>query len=180
MDFQLDEAIAILERTPAVVFALLKGASDELLNSREGDGTFSPIDVLGHFIHGEQTDWLPRTRIILESGEAQMFEPFDMSGHEAVIHGKSGNQLLVAFAALRKQNLKALRQLNLDEAKLDRTGMHPALGRVTLRNMLASWVVHDLSHTAQIARIMARQYGDNVGPWRPRMTILVHPERAVR
>ena len=172
MEFRLDEAVAVLERTPAVVFALLKDAPDVWLNSRDGEGTFSPMDVLGHFIHGEHTDWLPRTRIILESGEAQTFEPFDMSGHEAVIQGKPVNELLVTFAALRKQNLKALRRLNLDQAKLDRTGMHPALGRVTLRNMLASWVVHDLSHTAQIVRIMARQYGDAVGPWRPRMSIL--------
>ena len=172
MEFRLDEAVAVLERTPAVVSALLRGVPDVWLNSRDGDGTFSAIDVLGHFIHGEHTDWLPRTRIILKSGEAETFEPFDMSGHEAVIQGKPANELLDTFAILRKQNLEALRQLNLDEAKLDRTGMHPALGRVTLRNMLASWVVHDLGHTAQIVRIMARQYSDNVGPWRPRMSIL--------
>ncbi len=172
MVFRLDEAVAILERTPAVVSALLRGAPDVWLKSRDGDGTYSAMDVLGHFIHGEHTDWLPRTRIILESGEAQTFEPFDMSGHEAVIKGKSPNELLDTFAMLRKQNLEALRQLNLDEAKLNRTGMHPALGPVTLRNMLASWVVHDLSHTSQIVRTMARQYSDVVGPWRPRMTIL--------
>ncbi len=168
----MNEAVAVLERTPAVMSALLRGAPEVWLTSREGDGTFSAMDVLGHFIHGEHTDWLPRTRIILESGEAKPFEPFDMSGHEAVIQGKSANELLDTFATLRKQNLEALRQLNLDDAKLDRTGTHPALGRVTLRNMLASWVVHDLGHTAQIVRIMARQYGDQVGPWRERMTIL--------
>ncbi|MEP6872553.1 MAG: DinB family protein, partial [Anaerolineaceae bacterium] len=135
-------------------------------------GTYSAMDVLGHFIHGEQTDWMPRTQIILESGEARPFEPFDMQGHEAVIRGKSASELLDTFAVLRKQNLTALRELNLDDAKMDRTGMHPALGRVTLRNMLAAWVVHDLGHTSQITRIMARQYADAVGPWRPRMTFL--------
>lgn len=168
----MNEAVAVLERTPAVMSALLRGVSEVWLTSREGEGTYSAMDVLGHFIHGEQTDWLPRTRIILESGETKTFEPFDMSGHEAVIQGKSANELLDTFTTLREQNLEALRQLNLDEAKLDRTGTHPALGRVTLRNMLASWVVHDMGHTAQIVRIMARQYGDQVGPWRDRMTIL--------
>ena len=168
----MNEAVAVLERTPAVMSALLRGAPDVWLTSRDGEGTFSAMDVLGHFIHGEHTDWLPRTRIILESGEAKPFEPFDMSGHEAVIQGKSANELLDKFATLRKQNLEALRQLNLDDAKLDRTGTHPALGRVTLRNMLASWVVHDLGHTAQIVRIMARQYSEEVGPWRDLMTIL--------
>jgi hypothetical protein len=171
MSFCLDEAIEILSRTPAVLSTMLNGLPEEWSHCREGDGTFSPHEVIGHLIFGEQTDWIPRSRIILESGESTPFEPFDRWGHEAFTPSRSTDDLLREFATLRARSLDELRRMKLDESALDQTGVHPSLGRVTLREMLASWVVHDFGHIAQIVRVMAKRHRDDVGPWR-KMTIL--------
>lgn len=172
MEFHLEEGLEILERTPATLSALLSGVSDAWLNCREGPGTFSPVDVIGHLICGEQVDWIPRARIILECGESRPFDPFDRVGFEPIIQGKTIASLLDTFAALRQQNLATLGDLRLDAAALDRTGIHPALGRVTMRQLLAAWAVHDLGHIRQIVRVMAGRYAAAVGPWRPYLTIL--------
>lgn len=169
MDFQLAEAIEILERTPATVSALLNGLSNPWLHASEGPGAFSPIDVLGHLIYGEQTDWIPRARIIVESGEARPFDPFDRRGFLSIIEGQDVGELLAQFANLRKQNLAELQRLSPD---LDLAGTHPALGRVTMRQLLASWVVHDLGHIAQITRVLANQYREAVGPWREYLSVV--------
>jgi hypothetical protein len=174
MDFQLDRAIEVLTSTPAAVDSLLRGKSDGWLNCRLGEGTFSPTDVLGHLIYGEIADWIPRAQQILEGRGDTPFEPFDRRGHEPLIAGKPAGELLDWFADLRRGNIKILRSLELDERKLDMPGTHPDpnLGRVTLRNLLATWVVHDLGHIAQIMRVMSGEYRDAVGPWRAYLTIL--------
>jgi hypothetical protein len=169
------EAFAVLERTPAALRGLLDGLPDAWLLSNEGPDTFSPRDVVGHLIHGEETDWVPRLRIILEHGEAVPFTPFDRFAFRTASVGKSTDALLERFAALRDENLRQLRTVTLDEAALARTGTHPALGRVTLAQLLAAWVVHDLGHLKQVARVMAGQYRDAVGPWREYLTILDRP-----
>ena len=133
------------------------------------------MDVLGHLIYGEQVDWIPRIRIILEHGEARPFDPFDRVGFEHLIAGKTIEELLNTFAVLRQESLQELSALKLEPAMLSRTGTHPALGQVTLGQLLAAWVVHDLGHLAQIERVMARQYRDAVGPWREYLPILDVP-----
>jgi uncharacterized damage-inducible protein DinB len=172
MQFDLEEAIGMLGRTPAVLTALLSDIPDAWLHNREGEGTFSAHDVLGHLIFGEQTDWIPRTRIILESGEARPFEPFDRRGHESVIAGRPVDELLQQFSTLRVANLETLRGFRLDERAIGATGMHPALGRVTLRELLATWVAHDLSHIGQMVRVMGKRYREDVGPWREYLRIM--------
>jgi hypothetical protein len=172
MPFTLDEGVVILTRTPAVLEALLSDLPETLLHSREGEGTFSPFDVLGHLIHGEKTDWIPRARIILEHGESKPFEPFDRRGHETHITSRPVTELLAEFAALRSANLATLRDLQLTPHQLDATGMHPDLGRVTLAQLLATWTTHDLGHLSQIVRVLARRNTSAVGPWRAYLSIL--------
>lgn len=172
MRFQISEAVEVLERTPAVMDALLRGKSSVWLNCRMDAAAFSPIDVLGHLIFGEMTDWIPRTLIILESQKSRPFDPFDRYGFAPIIQGKSIDELLGQFAELRGKSLEALHSLALDDEKLDLPGMHPELGEVTLRELLASWVVHDLGHIAQLMRIMANEYRDEVGPWRAYVSII--------
>jgi DinB superfamily len=172
MDVHLEDAKALLARTPAVLSELMNGMPHAWLDCREGPKTFSPIDVLGHLIYGEQVDWIPRARIILEQGESRPFDPFDRVGFEDLIAGKSVEELLSMFATLRNQSLKDLSSLKLQPAMLARKGTHPALGQVTLGQLLAAWVVHDLGHLAQIERVMARQYREAVGPWRVYLPIL--------
>jgi len=171
-EFEIDRAVEVLQQTPAVIDAMLRGKSAEWLNARIAPDTFSPIDVLGHLIFGELTDWIPRARIILEHGESRAFDPFDRFGFDALIEGKPVDALLDEFARLRRETLSALAALNLDRAKMELTGTHPGLGRVTLANLLAAWVVHDLGHIAQITRIMANEYKAAVGPWTAYMSIL--------
>lgn len=175
MEIHLEDATALLARTPGVLSGLLSGIPQAWLDCREGPKTFSPIDVVGHLIYGEQVDWLPRIQIILEQGETRPFEPFDRVGFAGLIAGKSVGELLNTFKNLRNQSLKDLSALKLQPAMLARTGTHPALGRVTLGQLLAAWVVHDLGHLAQIERVMARQYRDAVGPWREYLPILDVP-----
>ncbi|HEV2690726.1 MAG TPA: DinB family protein [Bryobacteraceae bacterium] len=172
MRFQIPEAIAILERTPRVVDALLRDQSSAWLDARIDPASFSPIDVLGHLIFGEITDWIPRVRIILECQQSRAFDPFDRRGFAPLIEGKPVDELLRQFAALRDKNIEALHTFALDDAKLDLPGTHPELGSVTLRQLLATWVVHDLNHIAQLMRILSNQYRDEVGPWRAYLSIL--------
>jgi len=172
MELQVAQAIEILERTPQALTGLLQGVSDPWLNAREGPETFSPIDVLGHLIYGEEADWIPRARIILEHGQARPFDPFDRRGFRSIVAGQSVDALLNQFAALRAENLGTLRGFHLDRERLDFAGTHPALGRVTLRQLIATWVAHDLGHIAQIVRVMAKQYGEAVGPWREYLSIV--------
>jgi hypothetical protein len=168
----MDEAVAILGRTPATLDALLRGLPDGWIAATEGDGTWNPFDVIGHLIHGEQTDWIPRARIIIEHGETRAFDTFDRFAQFAASKGKTLAGLLDQFAALRQSSLRELAALRLSEADLDRRGRHPELGPVTLRQLLATWVAHDLDHLAQISRVMARQYTDEVGPWRAYLRII--------
>src|SRR5438105_1634175 len=175
MDLEPREAIAVLERTPAVLQALLGGLSEGWIAADEGPDTFSARDVVGHLIHGEETDWVPRLRIILAHGEAVPFTPFDRFAFRATCAGRPMPDLLDRFARLRGANLEEVRRLDLGTGTLGRTGTHPALGRVTLAQLLAAWVVHDLGHLKQVARVMARQYRDAVGPWRAYLTVLDRP-----
>jgi DinB superfamily len=172
MQFHLDEGIEVLAQTPAVLNALLRGKSAVWLNARKAPGSFSAIDVLGHLIHGELTDWIPRLRIMLEHGDTVSFVPFDRFAFQELIAGKSVDNLLDEFAMLRLQGLDGLKELGVCEEQFELRGMHPELGPVTLGNHLANWVVHDLGHIAQIVKTMAGEYRDAVGPWRAYTSIL--------
>lgn len=162
----------MLERTPATLRAMLGGVSDFWGRSSYGEGTFSPFDVVGHLIEGEKHDWMVRARWILEHGESRAFVPFDRYAMYEACRGRSMAELLDEFAALRAENLRDLRAMNLSAEQLARRGLHPELGAVTLSQLLATWVVHDLGHTHQIAKAMAYQYRDEVGPWVAYLTIL--------
>jgi len=175
MDFDLDLAQDVLARTPAALQALLGGIADPWARGTEGPETFSPFDVVGHLIDGEETDWVPRARLILDRGEAR-FEPYDRFRHQARNAGRSLSSLLDEFARLRAGNLALLRSWKLTAALLDLTGRHPIFGPVTLRQLLAAWVVHDLGHVAQATRVMAKQYKEAVGPWVPFMPVLTDHE----
>jgi len=170
--FALDDAMAVLSCTPRAIDALLRDLPETWVNANEGDDTWSPFDVVGHLIHGERTDWLPRVRIILEHGEAVPFDPFDRYAQFAASQGRTLASLLDEFAAARAENLRQLAALRLTDADLDRRGRHPELGVVTLRQLLATWVAHDLDHVVQISRVLARQYSDEVGPWRAYLRII--------
>jgi hypothetical protein len=170
--FVMEEGVAILARTPTTLDALLRSLPDGWIAAHEGGDTWSPFDVVGHLIHGERTDWIPRTRIILEHGETKPFEKFDRLAQFRESEGRSLASLLDEFAALRRDNLKALQSMHLTGTDLDRRGRHPELGVVTLRQLLATWVAHDLDHNAQISRVLARQYSDQVGPWRAYLRII--------
>jgi hypothetical protein len=166
------EALAVLERTPATLAAWLRGLPAVWLTADEGPETFSPREVVGHLIHGERADWIPRARIILEQGEGRPFEPYDRFAQRREMAGKTTEELLDEFAALRSRNLATVRGWNLSDPQLERTGRHPDLGVVTLRQLLATWVAHDLEHLGQIARVMAKRYRDDVGPWRRYLPLL--------
>ncbi len=168
----LPESIAVLERTPAVLRAQLEGLPDCWTTCNEGPKTWSAYDVVGHLIHGERADWIPRMRIVLEHGTARAFDPFDRFAQERESTGKSLVDLLDEFAHLRRGTIADLRAAKLDDSDFDRRGMHPALGEVTLGNLIATWVVHDLGHIAQIARVMAKRYAADVGPWREYLPVL--------
>jgi hypothetical protein len=170
--FGVGSAIEILERTPATLRGMLSGLGQEWVHGNCGADTFSPFDVVGHLIHGERTDWMPRVRRILAEGERTPFEPFDRFAQYLESEGKTIEELLVEFERLRAENVASLRALRLGEAQLDLAGRHPALGRVTLRQLLATWVVHDLNHVKQIAKAIAWQYRDEVGAWREYLPIL--------
>ena len=170
--FSIDEAVALLAHTPPTLDAMLRGLPDTWLAANEGDKTWSPFDVVGHLIHGERTDWIPRARIILEHGEARAFDKFDRFAQFAASKDRPLSDLLDEFASLRRQNLEDLNAMKLTAGDLDRRGRHPELGVVTLRQLLSTWVAHDLDHIAQISRVLARQYADEVGPWRADLRII--------
>lgn len=172
MNFSLTEGIAVLERTPRVLRALLQDIPAAWTEGNEGADTWSPYVVVGHLIHGERADWIPRARIILAQGEHRRFQPFDRLAQFRESEGKSLAALLDEFADLRQQSLATLRQWNLTDEQLALEGEHPAFGAVTLTQLLSTWVAHDLSHLTQITRVMAKQYRDAVGPWRQYLSVM--------
>lgn len=172
MDFDLNHGLAVLERTPATFRGLLAGLPEVWTAPNEGPETFSAFDNLGHLIHGERADWIPRAQIILAQAADRRFVPYDRFAQVRESAGKTVAQLLDEFASLRAANLVTLRGWGLTEAQLALQGEHPAFGVVTLRQLLATWVAHDLGHLAQTARVMAKQYRDAVGPWRAYLPIM--------
>ncbi len=161
----IDETIALLTRTPAALDALLRGLPDDWTLRNEGEGTWTAVEIVGHLIHGERTDWMPRTRHLLQFGDSRPFEPFDRLGHVTESATRSLDELLDELARLRAASLGELRALNLQPSDLERRGLHPSLGAVTLSHLLATWAAHDLSHLHQLSRVMAHQYREAVGPW---------------
>jgi len=172
MEHDLDNTMVLLARTPAALDALLRDLPESWTSPSEGGESWSAFDVVGHLIHGERTDWMARARMILQFGETKTFVPFDRRAQFRESEGKSLGQLLDEFARLRSENLRELRGLNLQPADFERRGRHPALGTVTLSQLLATWVVHDLTHLHQISRIMAYQYREAVGPWSKYLGVL--------
>jgi hypothetical protein len=172
MEFQLEHAVEILVQTPGTLLSLVGGLSDSWILSNQGPDTWSPFDVVGHLIHGEETDWIPRIKIILEHGETRVFTPFDRFAFFRASKGKTLPELLEKFKKLRKENLRVLEELKLEPRHFGLKGTHPEFGPVTLGQLIATWVVHDLSHIEQIVRTMARQYQTAVGPWRAYLSIL--------
>ena len=172
MQFRFDEALPVLSRTPGVLRGWLAGLPEPWVAATEGPGTWSPYDVVGHLIHGERTDWIPRTEHILRHGDAVPFPTFDREAMFDASRGRSLGELLDAFEALRRESLARLETLHLTEADLARRGLHPQLGPVTLGQHLATWVAHDMTHVSQIVRTMARQYTEAVGPWVAYLSVL--------
>lgn len=172
MEQDLQQTMSLLTRTPAALNALLRDLPDAWTMRNEGDNYWSAFEVVGHLIHGDRTDWMTRAKIILQLGQSQPFPPFDRLGHIRESEGKSLNQLLDEFAHVRSDSLRQLRELNLQPKDLELRGQHPALGTVTLSQLLAAWAVHDLTHLHQISRIMAHQYRDAVGPWSAYLGVL--------
>lgn len=172
MHFDLDLSLDLLRRTPATLAELLRDLAELWIRGTEGPETFSPFDVVGHLIDGEETDWIPRARLILSRVPNPHFEPYDRFRHQARNAGRTLPSLLDEFARLRAANLELLRSWRLTAAELDLFGEHPSLGPVTLRQLLATWVVHDLGHIAQVARVMAKQYRDEIGPWVPYLPVV--------
>lgn len=172
MRHNLDHTIPLLTRTPAALNALLRDLPETWTLRNEGENSWTVFDVIGHLIHADRTDWIPRARTILQFGDTQPFAPFDRLGHVLETRGKSMGQLLDEFARVRAESLAELRGLNLRSADLDRRGRHPALGAVTLSELLATWAAHDLTHLHQISRTMAHQYRDAVGPFSAYLGVL--------
>jgi len=169
---ELAEARELLERTPALLDGWLRGLSEPWLSATEGEGTWSPREVVAHLVDNEEVDWMPRLRHVLEHGEARPFTPFDREGFRARFANHPIGELLDAFAARRRESLAALEALRLTVSDLERTGMHPSLDRVTVRQLLASWAVHDLTHVAQVARVLAKRWDGETGPWRAYLGVL--------
>jgi len=168
----LETAIAILERTPLTLKTWLPGLPDEWIYGNEGEHSWSPYDIVGHFVHGERTDWIPRAEIILSDIGDKKFKTFNRFAQFEESQGKTLDELLEIFAKLRSANISRLQGFNLDPADFDRTGIHPELGTVTLGQLIATWTAHDLNHLSHIAEVMARQYREAVGPWRAYLDIL--------
>jgi hypothetical protein len=172
MELDLQQGVAVLERTPRVMRELLATLGPEWIDATEGPDTWSPFDIMGHLVHGERTDWIPRAEIILAQGANRRFAPFDRFAQFHESRGKSLGDLLDEFADLRARSLATLAGWRLTSAQLALEGEHPALGTVTLRQLLTTWVAHDLGHIAQTARVMAKQYREEVGPWREYLPVL--------
>lgn len=171
LEFNINRALDVLQQTPETVSSFLKNLSDEWVFSNEGENTWSPYDIIGHLIHGEKTDWIPRLKQILFE-ENKKFESFDRFAQFENSKGKSLSELLNEFKVLREQNLEYLKSLQLSEKELLLTGIHSELGKVTAKELIASWVTHDLGHVAQISRVLAKQYKQEVGPWAAYINIL--------
>ena len=172
MTFDINKAIEILERTPATIEMLLKGISQEWYINNEGMGSWSPYEIVGHLIHGEKTDWIPRTLIILSDAANKTFVPFDRFAQKHANQQRTMEELIEEFKILRSENLKQLVSLDLNDSDFAKEGVHPELGEVNLRQLLAAWVVHDLGHISQISRVMAKQYKGEVGVWKEYLGIL--------
>ncbi len=172
MEFKIEQAIDVLSQTPRTVKALLGNLSGDWTRSNGNSENWSPFDVIGHYIHGEETDWIPRAEIILAQGENITFEPFDRFAQFEKSKGKTLDELLESFADLRRKNLEKLQRMNLTPEKLKLKGIHPELGEVNLEQLLATWVVHDLTHIRQIVTFLAQKYSQNVGVWREYLSIL--------
>ena len=172
MEFQLEQASEILKRTPATLNSMLRHLSDQWVRPNEGPDSWSVYDIVGHLIHGEETDWIPRAKIILSDGEGRTFDPFDRFAMFEKSKGKSLAELLDQFERLRLENLNELEEMKLTQETLKKRGRHPELGVVTLQELLSTWVAHDLGHIGQIVRVMAKQYEEEVGPWKAYLSIL--------
>jgi len=172
MQFDINRAIEVLERTPSVIKSLLSEISDEWTLNNEGENTWSPYDVVGHLVHGEKTDWMPRLEMVLGNSETKTFEPYNRFAQFEMSKGKSLATLLSEFELFRKENLDTLKAKNISEKDLNKIANHPSLGSVTLKNLLSAWVVHDLGHITQISRVMAKQYKEEIGPWSKYLTIV--------
>jgi hypothetical protein len=172
MKYSIDKALEILERTPKVLKSYLEKLSDEWIFCNEGDETWSAFDIVGHLIHGEKTDWTPRLKIVLSDSEQKTFEPYNRFAQFEESKGKTLSQMLSEFSELRTDNLNYLKSISITEDDFNKNGIHPQLGEVSLKNLLATWVTHDLGHIAQISRVMAKQYKEEVGPWIDYISIL--------
>lgn len=172
MEFRFDEALPVLRRTPGVLRTLLLDLPPEWIDATEGVGTWSPFDVVGHLIHGERTDWVPRIEHMLRHGDTVSFPSFDRDAMFSASRGLAVGELLETFGRLRTDSLDRLAALGLTDVDLARRGSHPEFGAVTLGQHLATWVAHDLGHVSQVVRVMARQYSEAVGPWRAYLSIL--------
>ncbi|MEO8111508.1 MAG: DinB family protein [Ginsengibacter sp.] len=172
MHFTLEKSMEILERTPSVLLTMLHSISVDWTANNEGEDTWSVYDVVGHLIHGEKTDWMPRTEIILSQKNDKAFKLFDRFAQFEESKGKTLKQLLDEFSTLRQKNIELLRSKNITDHDLEQIGIHPAFGEVTLSQLLATWAVHDLNHILQITRVMAKQYKEEVGPWVEYLRIL--------
>lgn len=172
MKYDQDKALEVLQQTPKTLISFLENLSDEWIHCNEGENTWSAFDIIGHLIHGEITDWIPRLNIILSSSDNKTFATFDRFAQFENSKGKTINQLLNEFSKLRQENLNRLKSLTISKEQLSIKGIHPQLGEITLKELLSCWVAHDLGHIAQIARVMAKQYKNEVGPWANYLPIL--------
>jgi hypothetical protein len=172
MDFNLEHCIINLRRTPVVIQALLHDLPEGWVKNREGEGSWNTKEIIAHLILGERTDWISRAKIILADGNNKAFAPFDMDSHIELAKNTKTRQLRNEFSKLRSINLAILTNWQLDENQLNKTGIHPEFGEVTLKQLLATWVAHDLSHIAQISRVLAAQYKNETGPWKKYLKIL--------
>jgi uncharacterized damage-inducible protein DinB len=175
LEYQYEHAVEILRRTPATLTVFLRGLPEAWTMSTEGPETWSAYDIVGHLLHGDEADWIARTRLILEQGETRPFDSFNRTAMFEKYQGYSLDQLLVAFEQVRANNLAALSELHITPENLTLKGTHPALGTVTLSQLLATWVVHDLNHIGQTVEVMSRQYAEAVGPWSAYLAILTRP-----
>ncbi len=174
MAFDLNKSLDMLSRTPDVLTALLKDLPEDWTSANEGGKSWSPFIIVGHLLHGEKTDWLTRTRIILSDAEDKTFEPFDRFAQIKDNEGRKLNDLLEEFGQRRRANLEEIKKLNITEDMLDKTGVHPAFGEVSLGNLLTTWMTHDLNHLYQITRVLAKQFKEESGPWVEFLRILRH------